>query len=157
MEQAAIVVRVEDGTAWVEVSEAAAGCGRCHETGGCQSGMLTRLFRPGALRDFPVANAIGAVPGERVVVAIPDGAILAATAVAYLLPILGLLVGAFAGAILAGDPASKDGAAAVGAALGVALVVAAGWWMRGRGPAASMRPVLLRKGTVSIGFKESCK
>lgn len=66
--------------------------------------------------------------------AIPDGVILAATAVAYLLPILGLLVGAFAGAILAGDPASKDGAAAVGAALGVALVVAAGWWMRGLRP-----------------------
>ena len=45
MDQEAIVARVEGDHAYVEVGgTGGGGCGRCHETGGCQSGGLGQLF-----------------------------------------------------------------------------------------------------------------
>jgi len=154
VEQNAVVVRVEAGRAWVEVGGPGAGCGRCHEAGGCQSGVMSQLFRRGP-RCIPVADGIGAVPGEHVVVQVADGALLSAAVAAYLLPVLGLVAGAAAGEAMAPAAAVADFSAAIGAAAGFAAAVLASVWFRNRGSGAAMRPVLLRRGALSCVIEES--
>ncbi|MDR2239485.1 MAG: SoxR reducing system RseC family protein [Zoogloeaceae bacterium] len=116
MEQEAIVARVEGGHACVEIGSGG-GCGHCHEAGGCQSGILGRIFR-NKPRQFRLPNHIGAMPGERVIVRVDEGATLRAALLTYLLPALCLLLGAAAGAALNGG---GDAGAALGALAGFAL------------------------------------
>ena len=77
MDQEAIVARVEGDHAYVELGGAGAGCGRCHETGGCQSSILGQLFRAKP-RQYRIANPIGAVPGDPVIVRVASGSTLRA-------------------------------------------------------------------------------
>jgi sigma-E factor negative regulatory protein RseC len=152
MEQEAIVARIEGDQAYVEVAGAGSGCGRCHEAGGCQSGVLGQIFRR-APRQFRMGNSIGAAPGERVVVMVADGAMLRAALLTYLVPVVLLIIGAFAGTIL-GGAASADAGALLGALLGLAVAVAAGHVIH-KGPAGeAMRPILLRKSS-GICIKEA--
>lgn len=152
MEQEAIVARIEGDQAYVEVAGAGSGCGRCHEAGGCQSGVLGQIFRQ-APRQFRMANSIGAAPGERVVVMVADGAMLRAALLTYLVPVVLLIIGAFAGTLL-GGAASADAGALLGGMLGLAVAVAAGHVIH-KGPAGeAMRPILLRKSS-GICIKEA--
>ncbi|MDR1648139.1 MAG: SoxR reducing system RseC family protein [Zoogloeaceae bacterium] len=101
------------------VIEMLSGCGRCHEEGGCGGVELPRLFA--AARRHTVANPEGAAAGEQVWVHMPDAALMRqATILAYGLPLAGLLAGAVLGQQLGGE-----GAAFVGAALGLALAFCA--------------------------------
>jgi sigma-E factor negative regulatory protein RseC len=154
MEQEAIVTSVDHGLASVEMADGGSGCGRCHEVGGCQSGMLSRMFRQ-APRQFKITNSIAAAPGERVVVRIADGAMLRAALVAYFLPALLLVAGAFAGAAI-GETGNSDSAALIGASLGLCAALAAGYWVRRGSPEEAMRPILVRK-SKAICHKESAQ
>jgi sigma-E factor negative regulatory protein RseC len=138
IEQEAVVVRVEGGQAFVEVGRDG-GCGRCHETGGCQNGILGQLFgsRP---RLYRIANGIGAMPGDRVVVGIAEGATLRAAVLTYVLPLSGLLTGAVAASTMVAD---GDAPAVLGAIVGLAIGVLAGLTLYGIGGIA--QPVLLRR------------
>lgn len=118
------VLRLEGEAAVVE-AEARAGCGRCDEVRGCATGTLGKLFCR-APRQFRVRNEVGARPGERVVVAIGDGALWQTALAAYGVPLLLILGGAAAGAMLAPEEGSRDLYAALGAALGVTLGVISG-------------------------------
>lgn len=51
------------------------GCGRCHEPGGCGGGLLTG--EGACKRSYRIANSIGAVAGDSVIVSIQDGRVLA--------------------------------------------------------------------------------
>ena len=121
MDQDVIVVRIEGNHAFVEAGGANAGCGRCHEAGGCQSSVLGQLFgtKP---RQFRVLNLIGAVPGEHVIVRIAEGAPMRAALLAYAVPVLFLLAGAIGGSVLSAHQNSgNDTAAALGGLGGVSL------------------------------------
>lgn len=144
-ETPAVVARAEAGYAVVE-ARPAAGCGRCEAAGGCASAGLGRLFSA-APRRFRVRNPLGARPGEQVVLAVREGALLGAAATAYGLPLLLLLGGAMLGAALAASPGLRDLYAAAGAAAGLAAGVAGARLIHalGRGD-PRFEPHILRRG-----------
>ncbi len=141
-DQEAVVSRVEGDYAHVEVCGTAGGCGRCHEAGGCQSGILGQLFRSRP-RSYRLANPIGAAPGDRVVVRVAEGAALRAALLVYALPAAFLLLGAVAGTAL-GDAANGDAAAVTGALSGFVVGVLSGLTLRKVPLGRIARPVLLR-------------
>ncbi|MDR2614696.1 MAG: SoxR reducing system RseC family protein [Candidatus Accumulibacter sp.] len=87
------------------------GCGRCHEPGGCGGAHLARAFCASP-RVYRVKNPLGARPGEEVAVVIRDRTLLRSAIAGYLLPLLGLFLGAALGLAFAGETGSMAGAAA---------------------------------------------
>ncbi len=129
-------VRREDGeVAWV-VSEAPASCGACGGKG-CGSSVFARFWHADQA-EFPVANPIGARPGDAVVVGLPEGVLLRAASASYVMPLLLLLLGAGGVHALYGEPASILGGLC-------GLVLAAAWLRRRAAPARG--PVILRRDT----------
>ena len=154
MDQEAIVARVEGEHAYVEVGGAGGGCGRCHETGGCQSGVLGQLFNSNP-RQFRIANRIGAIPGDRVVVVVAEGATLRAALLTYVLPVvLFLLLGAVAGTVL-GEAKNTDASAALGALAGLAIGVLSGLTLRKVRIGKIVEPVLIRRSSSFCLSKEA--
>lgn len=153
MDQDAIVARVEADIAYVEVG--GAGCGRCHEKSGCQGGILGQLFgsKP---RQFRIANRIGAVPGDHVVVRVAEGATLRAALLTYILPSLFLLLGAVAGTALDGT-GHNDVAATLGGLAGFAAGVLAGRTLRRAGIGKIAEPVLVCRSSSLCLSKETCR
>lgn len=153
MDQEAIVVRVEEGHAYVEVGGAGAGCGRCHDAGGCQSSILGQLFRTKP-RQYRIANPIGAAPGDQVVLRTASGAALRAAILVYVLPVLFLLLGAAAGSALGLD-ANIDFSAALGSLMGLAVgiisTVIARRWAVGKVDG----PILLRRSSTFCISKDA--
>ena len=86
------------------------GCGRCHEQGGCGGNNISKIFCS-APRTFRVLNPRNSVIGERVTIAIAEGAIRRSAALVYGLPLLALLVGALGGSALAGETGAIIGSA----------------------------------------------
>jgi len=78
------------------------GCGRCHEHGGCGGNNLGKMFCS-APRTFRVLNPRNSAIGERVTIAIAEGAVRRSATIAYGLPLLALFVGALCGSALAGE------------------------------------------------------
>jgi len=135
IETAARIVRLEGGAAWV-ASEAPSSCGACGGKG-CGSSLFSRVWHPRE-PEYRVLNPIGADLDERVVVGLPDGALVKAATASYLMPISALLLGAMLGNTLYLEPG-----AVLGGLLGLAL---AGLLLRHwRGP--SVVPVILRRST----------
>jgi sigma-E factor negative regulatory protein RseC len=139
IESPARVTRIDGDAAWV-ISEAPSSCGACAGKG-CGSSVFNRLWHPDT-PEFHVVNPIHAQPGEAVVVGLPDGALLQASAAAYLVPLLALLAGAAIGHVAGnGEPA-----AALGGLIGLLL---AGLWLKVRRPPTAIEPVILRRGTTA--------
>jgi len=121
-EEAVVSMLLPDGRARVAVRRGEA-CGACEARGAC-----TTLGGPAAGFDILVENAIGARPGDRVVLDLSESAVIKASALVYLLPASTLLGGALAGSGLAtsrGWPA--DPGAIVGCAVGLAAGMLATW------------------------------
>jgi sigma-E factor negative regulatory protein RseC len=133
------VLRTQGDTAWV-VPDSPRSCGACGGKG-CGSTVFSKLFH-GDDQSYPVENPVNALPGEMVVVAVADGALLKASLSAYLVPMILLLSGALLGARFG------DIAAAVGAALGLAVSLI---WLRGRRAAGP--PRIIRVGAVACGAR----
>ena len=112
----------KDGSATV-VAEKGQGCGSCGTVSHCYRGQAGRTEETTAL------NRAGAKAGDRVSLHVQSGTILSRMAVLYLLPVAGMLAGAFAGEFLFADPGGgKSGHTVLlgvgGFALGFALSVA---------------------------------
>lgn len=104
------VVRALDGSdALVEVEQG--GCGRCHEEGGCGGQQLTQMFCGGP-KSYRAENTIGAGVGDRVVVATAPGSVRRTANLAYGMPLLGAIGGAFVGMPFGGDAGAVVGALA---------------------------------------------
>lgn len=121
----AVVLRVEGGSTLVKVG-GDGGCGRCNEAGGCGGDVLGKLFggRCGSYRvetDQPLA------PGAEIVVAVGPRAPLLAAALAYGIPLLGVLLGAAVGAQRSGDAG-----AVLGAIVGLVSSSAVSMWLTRR-------------------------
>jgi sigma-E factor negative regulatory protein RseC len=123
-----IVVRCEAGSAHVKVRRSG-GCGRCHEVGGCGGVSADDA----SCQEYLVGNALGANLGDRVLIEVPEGVALRAASLAYLLPLAGVLLGAFI-AFLAWH---SDLASALGALFGL---TASYLWIRSRAVLADSRP-----------------
>jgi len=96
-EHIGIVTKTErDGSARI-IADRKGACGGCdHRGGGCRSCLS------GANRiESAAANPIGAEVGDLVKVELSSGNLFAGAALLYLLPVLGLLTGAFTGEFLA--------------------------------------------------------
>lgn len=112
VEECGRVVAVEPAGVWVSTLSRT-GCGRCDEPGGCGRQSIFRLF--GQRRHHVLARLVAGetdaaamtlAPGDPVSVGIPEGLLLRASLVLYLLPLLALLAGALAGQALGGELAS---------------------------------------------------
>lgn len=86
----------DDGRATV-VAEKGQGCGSCSAVSQCHGGRATRTERT------PAFNRAGAAVGDRVMLTVESSAILSRMALLYLLPVFGILAGAFTGAFMFDD------------------------------------------------------
>ena len=137
MEAIARVVAVGDGRAQL-ACRVESSCKSCSAGRGCGLRLLAR--DRDIVLDLPDSSDGNArlVPGQAVTIAIPDGDVVRAAALAYLPVLAGLLAGALLGSWLVGG----DGPVALGGLLGAAC----GWWpargrAHGRLSRVSVRPL----------------
>lgn len=128
MQAEGVVVRCEAELAYVKVQRTA-GCGRCHETGGCGG----NLSADAACQEYRVSNLLGAHPGDRVLLEVPQGATLSAAVQAYVVPLAAMLICAIG--VHAFWP--NDLAAVLGGAGGLALALL---YMRSQRARQACRP-----------------
>lgn len=114
IEQQATVRRVRDGLAEVEVERRSA-CAGCNSASSCGTSVLAGLFGRRSLRVW-LNNALDAAPGDRVIIGLPDEAMLSLSFRVYLIPLLTLLAG---GATAEAVFPSNEGLTLLGAALGL--------------------------------------
>ena len=98
IEETGIVLGVIGDWADVETRRQGA-CGSCSANGACGTSLLARYLgsKPLLLR---AQNRAGAAPGDLVVVGVPEDGLVRASLAAYLVPLLGLILGGLAGPAL---------------------------------------------------------
>ncbi|MEM9256819.1 MAG: SoxR reducing system RseC family protein [Pseudomonadota bacterium] len=115
------IVALDDDAVWVETVRKTT-CGSCAAQKGCGHGLINKLGegRRGYVKvltgDVAIANCRIDDEAE---ISIPEDVIVRGSLVAYLLPLLSMLAAAIAGAQW--FPESADGAAAIGAVLGLGV------------------------------------
>jgi sigma-E factor negative regulatory protein RseC len=92
IEESATVLACDEDFAFVETQVQAA-CGACQAQSGCSTSVLSGLFKRRNNR-LKVLNPIQAKPGQRVIIGIQEQALVSVSLVAYLLPLLSLILGA---------------------------------------------------------------
>lgn len=118
-----IVIRKESSRYAQVATDRNGACGGCQSTPhGCRS-CLSR-----AKMESRVANPVGAEPGDLVKIHLSSGNLYLGAAILYLLPVIGLLLGAFTGAWLfaiygLAEMIGTIGGAAAGLGLGFAGVI----------------------------------
>ena len=124
-------------------AERRSACGQCNVSSACGTSLLERVFGRHPV-ELLARNPIGAQVGDEVVVGLSEQGLLRTAAAAYLVPILGLIVGAVLGERFGG--AASEVASVLGALGGLALAF---WWLRGYSVAVAQRPerqpVILRR------------
>lgn len=142
IEETAVVVAADrDGGLWVEAVPQSA-CGGCVAGGHCGTGALGQVLGRRPVRLKLEAGADAAV-GDRVVIGLPEGALLRGAVMLYLVPLLMMFAGAVAAAAIWG---SAD--AGVALAGGAGMLGGLGWARRQSGTLrrrGEMTPVLLRR------------
>lgn len=154
IEQTALVISTRGDLAEVQ-GEHQGACGGCSGGGACATSLIARYF--GRRRPvLQVRNPVGARPGDQVIIGLPEGTLLKASALAYLAPLLAMVGAAIAGARIADllAPAHAQGLSIL-AGLG-GLVAALAWLARLNRPGSSLaeqcRPRILRR----VGQRDQC-
>lgn len=88
-----IVIETQNDGHAVVMAEKEQGCGSCTALATCHGGSA------GHMQKTPAINQAGAAVGDRVTLTVPSGALLSRMAVLYLVPVIGMLIGAFLGTI----------------------------------------------------------
>lgn len=125
IEEQAVVVAIDGERAHLEIRRNAP-CGLCGTTQGCGISLWGRLFKR-ADGGFWTSNNLQADVGDAVVIGIQEGALLAGSLTAYLVPLLLLCLGALVGNWVAASRATSDLYAVAGAVGGLLLGFA---WVR---------------------------
>ncbi|HET6563904.1 MAG TPA: SoxR reducing system RseC family protein [Xanthomonadales bacterium] len=123
IEQQGRILRLESGRAVITL-DTVSGCPACDAGKGCGAGVFGRLVRrrpPTLVVDNPEAL----VPGQAVIIGIPETLFLSLLAKLYLLPVLAGLAGAAAGHYLAYRMSLQDFAQDLFALLGALILAAA--------------------------------
>jgi sigma-E factor negative regulatory protein RseC len=100
IEETAMVMRVEGEYAFVETQKRAA-CGSCQSQGSCSTTVLAGLFKR-HYNHLKVENTVLAKPGEQVVIGLQEQALIKLSILAYLLPLLSMILAAIAAQYLIG-------------------------------------------------------
>jgi sigma-E factor negative regulatory protein RseC len=92
IEKTAVVISISKGYAWVS-SDDIQGCGSCssNESSQCSSNNL-QLYSQTRLERMQVSNPFHAKPGDQVIVGLPSDSLLKSSLLAYLLPLISLIV-----------------------------------------------------------------
>ncbi|MEA1051696.1 SoxR reducing system RseC family protein [Lamprobacter modestohalophilus] len=149
IEEQGIVVAIEAGIAEVEIVRRST-CGACSARSGCGVSLLDRVLgrRPQRLL---LADKLKVRPGDEVIVGIPEGALLKAAVVAYMVPLFGLLAGAILGDLPRLDGALDQGLPLLTGALGFgAGLLVTHLYSRRLAVDPRWRAVLLRRATHSL-------
>lgn len=132
-ESEGLVTDVKGDFAVIEVAAAASACGKCGDKGACGKAA-------NGPRRYAVRNTVGARPGDRVVLSVPDGAVLKAAALSYLMPVLFSIGGAAAGTAWGGEGLAAVAGAVLGLMTGVAILrMTAARFACGREPWLALR------------------
>ncbi|MDJ0806006.1 MAG: SoxR reducing system RseC family protein [Gammaproteobacteria bacterium] len=99
IEESARVIAAEGDFALVE-TQASAACGACSSAGTCSTSVISGLFKRRHNR-LRVLNPIDARPGQQVVIGLQEQALVNASLLAYLLPLICMLLLAVTGQQLA--------------------------------------------------------
>lgn len=122
------VVSVRGDSLWVETVQRST-CGSCEAEAGCGQGLMARFFL--GSRFLPVflegRDPARYQPGDAVTIGIPEGVIVLTSLLAYMLPLVTLVVGASLGHWIAGELLSV-----AGALLGLAAGFATARWVSRR-------------------------
>lgn len=97
IEQTAVVVSVDSGHAWILPQQRGSGCGSCAGKAGCATTASALDFWHKEPQKMRVLNPLYARPGDTVVVGMQGNALVLYSVLAYLLPLLGLIVAAIIG------------------------------------------------------------
>lgn len=122
------VVGIETDSLWVETIRRST-CGACKAQQGCGHGLIHRISdgKRGYIRALPGERSIeDYCIGDQVLISIPEEVILRGSFVAYLMPLITMLVGAVAAAQWL--PGNEDLVAIVGAVGGLALGFVLVYW-----------------------------
>lgn len=126
IEETGVIVSVRGEMAEVE-GQRRSTCGSCAANGACGTSLIDRYL--GRKRSLVWAqNAIGAGPGDRVILGLPEGALLKVSFVAYLVPLLALIGGGAIGDYVAGMLAPGY-VRALSVSGGLSALAAALWWL----------------------------
>ncbi|MCG8099393.1 MAG: SoxR reducing system RseC family protein, partial [Candidatus Thiodiazotropha taylori] len=100
IEETAMVVRIDGEYAFVETQKRAA-CGSCESQGSCSTTVLAGLFKR-RYNYLKVANTVLAKPGEQVIIGLQEQALVKLSMLAYLLPLISMILAAIAAQYLFG-------------------------------------------------------
>ncbi|TCS61752.1 SoxR reducing system RseC family protein [Varunaivibrio sulfuroxidans] len=142
IEARARIVAVRDGQVRVR-GERRSGCGGCSDAS-CGASTIASALPSAQPLEMTLDDPIGLHPGETVVLGVGAGRVLLLALVAYLFPILMMVLSAAVAANVGASSPNQILAAIVG--LTVALVLAR-VWMRRRGAYAKPE-ILARKGSI---------
>ena len=122
--------------------EVKAGCGRCHETGGCGGINLAQPIcsKPKSLL---VPDSLGLRLHDRVLVSVPDVMLSRGVTRAYLIPLVLLFAGSLLGAFFlpALTPMAWQLSSDVGAIAGAGIGLVLAWWQLQRVQRDGLIPV----------------
>lgn len=122
--------------------EVKAGCGRCHETGGCGGINLAQPIcsKPKSLL---VPDSLGLRLHDRVLVSVPDVMLSRGVTRAYLIPLVLLFAGSLLGAFFlpALTPMAWQLTSDVGAIAGAGIGLVLAWWQLQRVQRDGLIPV----------------
>lgn len=142
IEEPATVIAVEGQIARVTPLRRAS-CGQCAAQGGCGVGALAH-YMGRRQPELMVENALGAEPGDTVVIGLRDDALLAGSLLVYALPLGSMLLGAAMAAPLGAGMAS-DVLVLIGGIAGFGIgALAARWRLRCAALRQRVEPVMLR-------------
>jgi len=149
LEQQATVVAIEEGFVWVETQRQNS-CGHCSAHSGCGTATLGKVMGNRVTR----VRAVNSLPldlGEQVIVGLPEQVFVIGSLIIYLLPLVGLFLGA--GLVQFG--LGRHGAEWLTALGGVAGLMLALLWMRRFSHRFTIQylPVVLRSVVQQIKYK----
>lgn len=145
IEEQAVVVAVEGDRAHLEIRRNAP-CGLCGTRQGCGVSLWGRLFKRNS-GGFWTSNALQAKVGEAVIIGIEEGALLAGSLTAYLVPLVLVCIGAFIGSGASASRVGGDAGAVIGALAGLfAGFVWVKFQTQRRETDGRYQPVMLRRG-----------
>ena len=142
LETRAVIMHTEGRHALVQANQVG-GCDQCNGKG-CGTGKISQLFcsKP---RQFRVDNPINASIGDQVIISVAEGAVFRGISLAYLLPLMLLLMGAMFGNVLAEQAVQNDGYSAAGALLGLTAGFVISTWILSRQGMSRFRPYITRQ------------
>lgn len=140
IEESGRVVALKGSQVWVQSLNQSA-CQSCKMRGGCGQRLMVDMIGGATTKWIHVDNAVHARLGDQVRLGIEESALLRASALVYLVPILALIGGALVGDRLM---ALGDAGTAAVAVLAMAISLALNRMFQGKAVSRQFTPVLLR-------------